>query len=183
MFHQRTGLCGLRELLFICLTWLVGYFSVQGAQDALTTLRYFDRTTTAVMSDGSDIDYISVAGSNVIEQTDASDEVAITDVKEVSLGAFILANRIVLYWNPPNEAPSTGVKITRAVDPSFKQKTVDNYSVWLPGTGFRQFTLSPGTTCDRTYFYKVQFVKSGCAEILGESNAVKVDALIKNEDE
>jgi len=100
----------------------------------------------------------------------------------IKLSVMVQEGRIILLWTPPNQAPSDGVKISRAFEPDFKPDTVDQYTKWLPGTGYSQCVLFPSAVSDKTYYYRVASVETGAEAIcLALSNPVKVDAMKKSE--
>lgn len=100
------------------------------------------------------------------------------DPESIHLTAMVQEGRIILLWTPPNGAPSDGVKITRALEPDFKPESVDQYTKWLPGTGYSQCVLFPSAASDKTYYYRVSSVSTGKAAVcLAYSNPARVEAL------
>ncbi|MDD2236721.1 MAG: hypothetical protein PHG65_05910 [Kiritimatiellae bacterium] len=101
---------------------------------------------------------------------------------EIQLSVMVQEGRIILLWTPPNEAPSDGVKISRALEPDFAPDSLDQYTKWLPGTGYSQCVLFPSAVSDKTYFYRVASVSTGDEAVcLAISNPVKVDAMKKSD--
>ena len=108
---------------------------------------------------------------------------AAPDESSISLSVMVQEERIILLWTPPNEAPSDGVKVTRALAPDFAPETVDQYTKWLPGTGYSQCILFPSAASDKTFYYRVTSVVTGREAVcLGVSNPVKVEAAKKKDD-
>lgn len=100
----------------------------------------------------------------------------------IQLSVLVQEGRIILLWTPSNEAPSDGVKISRALEPDFKPDSLDQYTKWLPGTGYSQCVLCPSAASDKTYYYRVTSVSTGGEAVcLAISNPVKVEAMKESE--
>ena len=94
----------------------------------------------------------------------------------ILLSSLIRNGRIVLLWSPANQHPSDGVKIARAIAPDFSQESIDQYTKWLPGTGYTQCVLFPSASSAECFYYRVSFVETGKkAQTLALSNVVKVE--------
>lgn len=105
------------------------------------------------------------------------------DESSISLSVMVQEERIILLWTPPNQAPSDGIKVTRALAPDFAPETVDQYTKWLPGTGYSQCILFPSAASDKTFYYRVTSVVTGREAVcLGVSNPVRVEAAKKKDD-
>jgi hypothetical protein len=104
--------------------------------------------------------------------------------EDIQLMAQVQAGRIILLWDPPNSAPSDGVKVQRALSPDFTQGTIDQYTKWLPGTGYSQVVLFPSAASEKTYYYRVSSIRTGeYAHCLAVSNPVMVEGQKKEGEE
>lgn len=110
---------------------------------------------------------------SVIEETSAN--------VSITLSALVQEGRIILLWTPANQLPSDGIKVSRALDPGFAPDSVDQYTKWLPGTGYSQCVLYPSAASDKTYYYRVSSVVTGREAVcLAVSNPVEVAPLKEN---
>ena len=103
-------------------------------------------------------------------------------VEPINLTAKILEGRIVLLWQPANALPSGGMKISRASSSEFTPESLDLFTKWLPGTGYKQAVLPATAASETAFFYRVASLQPGePPRLLGLSNVVRVEPLKTNQ--